>query len=469
MSSYDPRAGSPRDDPRLAGRGYQPSRSRSRSPPRRDTYSNPYRDERREDPRRGSYRRSNSPDRGYRNSRDPPNRGQGDADSETIRVKSSLVGLIIGRAGENLRKVESESGARVQFLQTKDPHATERQCTITGPPRSRDTAKTAIFAIIEENGGANVMQDKGAYTAGMPGRAKVNLPALRDGEDSTQVMVPDKTVGLIIGRGGETIKDLQERSGCHVNILGETKSINGLRPINLIGSVQAVGVAKDLILEIVESDSRGQQQQQQGTGSNAMNPARERPYDGGRGAQGGSTKTIQVPSQAVGMIIGKGGETIKDLQRTSGCKINVHQPSGQDINRDIDLEGSPRQMEDAERAIWEKVETVQERDGQSGGRGGRAGGGGASRGGSGYDQGSSYDGYSQQQQQPASSGYGQYQPQQQAPAAMPFQMPALPQQGTPASGAAPDAATAAYQQFYAQWYMQQMMQGQPGAGAPGQQ
>jgi far upstream element-binding protein len=298
----------------------------------------------------------------------------------------------------------------------------------------------------------------------------VNLPALRDGEDSTQVMVPDKTVGLIIGRGGETIKDLQERSGCHVNILGETKSINGLRPINLIGSVQAVGVAKDLILEIVESDSRGQQQQ--GTGSNAMNPARERPYDGGRGAQGGSSKTIQVPSQAVGMIIGKGGETIKDLQRTSGCKINVHQPSGQDINRDIDLEGSPRQMEDAERAIWEKVETVQERDGQSGGRGGRAGGGGASRGGSGYDQGSSYDGYSQQQQQPASSGYGQYQPQQQAPAAMPYQMPSLPQQGTPASGAAAQdpAAAAAYQQFYAQWYMQQMMQGQqPGAGAPGQQ
>ena len=233
--------------------------------------------------------------------------------------------------------------------------------------------------------------------------------------------------------------------------------------------MQAVGVAKDLILEIVESDSRGQQQQ--GTGSNAMNSARERPYDGGRAAQGGSSKTIQVPSQAVGMIIGKGGETIKDLQRTSGCKINVHQPSGQDINRDIDLEGSPRQMEDAERAIWEKVETVQERDGQSGGRGGRAGGGGASRGGGGYDQGSSYDGYSQQQQQPASSGYGQYQPQQQVPAAMPFQMPALPQQGTPASGAAADpAAAAAYQQFYAQWYMQQMMQGQqPGAGAPGQQ
>lgn len=472
VPSYDPRAGSPRDDPRLGGRGYQPSRSRSRSPPRRDTYSNPYRDERRDDPRRGSYRRSNSPDRGYRNSRDNQSqRGSGDGDSETIRVKSSLVGLIIGRGGENLRKVEGESGARVQFLSAKDPNGAERQCTISGAPRSREAAKAAIFGIIEENGGPNVMQDKGAYTAGMPGRAKVNLPALRDGEDSTQVMVPDKTVGLIIGRGGETIKDLQERSGCHVNILGETKSINGLRPINLIGSPQSVGIAKDLILEIVESDSRGQGGAV--TGSNA-NPMRERGFDNNRGGAGGSSKTIQVPSQAVGMIIGKGGETIKDLQRTSGCKINVHQPQAPDINRDIDLEGTPRAMEEAERVIWEKVETVQERDGMAGGRGGRGGGG---RGGSGYDQGSSYDAYSQQQQQPAMSGYGQYMPQQQqqaAPAMPSFQMPALPQQGIPTQGASGTPAqdpNQAYQQFYAQWYMQQMLaQGQqPGAGAPGSQ
>lgn len=471
VSSYDPRTGPPRDDPRLAGRGYQPSRSRSRSPPRRDTYSNPYRDERRDDPRRGSYRRSNSPDRNYRASREASHRGQTDGDSETIRVKSSLVGLIIGRAGENLRKVESESGARVQFLQARDPHGAERQCTITGPPRSREAARTAIFTIIEDNGGANVMQDKGAYTAGMPGRAKVNLPALRDGEDSTQVMVPDKTVGLIIGRGGETIKDLQERSGCHVNILGETKSVNGLRPINLIGSPQAVGIAKDLILEIVESDSRGQQQQQGGGGPNP-HQQRERPYDGGRGSAGGSSKTIQVPSQAVGMIIGKGGETIKDLQRTSGCKINVHQPKSPDINRDIDLEGTPKAMDEAERVIWEKVETVQERDGNSGGRGGRGGGRGGS---AGYDQGSSYGGYSQQQQQPAMSAYGQYTPQQQqAPPAMPaFQMPTLPQQGTPTQGQSSAPAqdpNQAMQQYYA-WYMQHMMsQGQqPGAGAPGSQ
>ena len=137
VSSYDPRQSSatPREDPRLAGRGY--GRSRSRSPQRHDSYSgNPYRDERREDPRRGSFRRSPSPDRNFRGARDPPpGYRANDGETETIRVKSSLVGLIIGRNGENLRKVETESEARVQFIQAKDAHVPERQCTISGSLR----------------------------------------------------------------------------------------------------------------------------------------------------------------------------------------------------------------------------------------------------------------------------------------------------------------------------------------------
>ncbi|KAF2862568.1 hypothetical protein K470DRAFT_255860 [Piedraia hortae CBS 480.64] len=348
------------------------SRSRSRSPLRRDTYgANPYRDERRDDPRRGSHRRSLSPDRGFRGSRDPPigYRG-GDGETETIRVRSSLVGLIIGRNGENMRRIESDTGARVQFLQARDSHVPERQCTISGSLRARIAAKDAIFQIIEENGGQVVQPDKGAYTPGMPGRAKVNLPALRDGEASTQIMVPDRTVGLIIGRGGETIKDVQEKSGCHVNIVGENKSVNGLRPVNLIGSEAATAKAKELILEIVESDSRDTTA---GRGSSSANanatPAtRDRGF-GNLGASDHVEKTIHVPSEAVGMIIGKGGETIKELQRTSGCKINVHQPSRPDVTRRIDLSGSTRSMEEAERTIWEKVETVQQRDAAAG-RGG---------------------------------------------------------------------------------------------------
>jgi transcription antitermination factor NusA-like protein len=470
----------PREDPRLAGRGYR--RSRSRSPPRRESYgSNPYRDERREDPRRGNFRRSPSSDRNFRGARDPPpGYRANDGETETMRVKSSLVGLIIGRNGENLRRVESETGARVQFIQAKDSHVAERQCTISGSLRARIAARDAINAIIEENGGQNVPQDKGAYTAGMPGRAKVNLPELREGEKSTQIMVPDKTVGLIIGRGGETIKDVQERSGCHVNIVGENKSVGGLRPVNLIGSEQATNMAKELILEIVESDNRGASGSGGGSGPNPPPPSRDRGYgggydrsssNGGGGGGGGGggrdhvEKTIFVPSEAVGMIIGKGGETIKDTQRTTGCKINVHQPSRPDVERRIDLAGTSRSMQEAERVIWEKVETVRQRDAAAGrSHGGR-------------DQGPpSYGGYSQQQQAPAVPGYGSYMPpaQPQAPPQMPaFQVPQTTQPGSDGQSADPYAAWGGQAAVMA-WYASQManmQQGgqQPPGGAPGTQ
>lgn len=464
----------------MANRGGQ--RSRSRSPPRRDAYNaNPYRDERREDPRRGSYRREDSPDRGFRGARDPPagQRGGGGGDGgevETIRVKSALVGLIIGRNGENLRKVETESGARVQFIQATDKHVPERQCTISGPLRARESAKAAIFSIIEENGGTPSQPEKGSYTAGMPGRAKVNLPALRDGEASTQVMVPDKTVGLIIGRGGETIKDLQERSGCHVNIVGENKSVNGLRPVNLIGSERATAIAKEMILEIVESDNRDGNNR---ATSGSMPPAgRDQGYqNNGRGAGGGGgrdhvEKTIRVPSEAVGMIIGKGGETIKDMQRTTGCKINVNQPKPPDVHRDIDLAGTASAMEEAERVIWEKVETVRERDAAAGRGGGGQGQGQGQGQGSGYgggrDQGASqYGAYSQPQQAAPVPGYGQYGAPQAQPQMPAWGQPAQQQQSTPQPGAQSEADVYAAQQWYAQWVamaQQQAQQQQPPGG-----
>jgi transcription antitermination factor NusA-like protein len=470
VQSYDHRQNSatPRGDPRLSGRDY--GRERSRSPPRRDSYgANPYRDERREDPRRGGYRRSPSPERNFRGARDPPpGYRSNDGETETIRVKSQLVGLIIGRNGENLKKVEQESGARVQFIQAKDSHVPERQCTISGSLRAREAAKAAIFGIIDENGGQNVMQDKGAYTPGMPGRAKVNLPTLREGERSTQVMVPDKTVGLIIGRGGETIKDLQERSGCHVNIVGENKSVNGLRPVNLIGDDHATQIAKELIMEIVESDVKS-------SGAN-QNQQRDRGYDnynrgsgGGGGNAGGRDwieKTIKVPSEAVGMIIGKGGETIKELQKTSGCKINVNQPHPPDVTRDIDLAGTARSMAEAERTIWEKVEVVRQRDSAAGRQRGGGGGGGGSGGG--------YDAYSQQQ--PSVPGYGQYMPTQQAPPQMPaFQMPLPGQQSTPQQGGQQYGDQSSSNQGWTQeaiyqWYASQMANlGQQPPPAPGTQ
>lgn len=222
---------------------------------------------------------------------------------ETIVIESGLVGLIIGRQGENLRRVEAETTTRVQFMTGPEASGPMRQCKITGTRQARESAKAEIYRIIDENGNSSATRAANATQSFQKGTS-VHQPPLRAGEDATQIMVPNRTVGLIIGRGGETIRDLQERSQCHVNIVGEEKSINGLRPVNLIGTPQAAAMAKELIMEIVESDTKSLANQ-------GGNVREIRGATGGAGASDGLNNdkisdTIIVPSEAVGMIIGKG-------------------------------------------------------------------------------------------------------------------------------------------------------------------
>jgi far upstream element-binding protein len=288
-----------------------------------------------------------------------------DENVESLNIESNLVGLIIGRAGENLRRVETETGCRVQFITGPDETGPYRQCKITGPRARRADAKAEIDRIINDSGmagNARVTIDRPSREAPAAARTSSHQPALRDGEDSMQIMVPDRTVGLIIGRGGETIRDLQERSGCHVNIVGEQKSVNGLRPVNLIGTPEAATRAKDLIMEIVESDSKSTANKDRAPAQ--REPSRDAGYGAGYGASGGSgadkiNDSIFVPSEAVGMIIGKGGETIKEMQSITGCKINVSQSSGPgEVEREIGLVGPRDAIAAAKRAIEDKVEAV---------------------------------------------------------------------------------------------------------------
>jgi far upstream element-binding protein len=366
-----------------------------------------------------------------------------------INIESNLVGLVIGRQGENLRRIEQDSGARIQFITPADHPGPQRQCRISGNPRSRADAKREIFRTIEDN---NVPRDANRGASNTRQAAKSpSLPALREGENAMQIMVPDRTVGLIIGRGGETIRDLQERSGCHINIVGVQKSINGLRPVNLIGTPEASQKAKDLIMEIVESDTRGPGAQNDAPPQNGGHNPRNDFQQNQNRDHGKINETIYVPSEAVGMIIGKGGETIKEMQSTTQCKINVTQASGADVEREIGLVGTAQAIEQAKRAIMDKVDMVvsfilyiyeelqtnnlqREKGNQRGGGGGR--------------QNDNGDRYSQQQHgQQGSYGQQPYGQQQyaQAPAAA---APAA----DPNAAADPYAAYGGYANYMALWY-----------------
>jgi far upstream element-binding protein len=59
------------------------------------------------------------------------------------------------------------------------------------------------------------------------------------------------------------------------------------------------------------------------------------------------------------MIIGKGGETIREMQNMTGCKINVSQSSGAgEVEREIGLVGSRDAIAQAKLAIEDKVDAA---------------------------------------------------------------------------------------------------------------
>ncbi|KAK2736595.1 hypothetical protein FQN57_000712 [Myotisia sp. PD_48] len=432
-------------------RSYRRSRSPSRTPPRatrdvfRDGY-NPYRDERRPDRRSGGGDRgygrersfsppagrnadtySSPPPRHYRNpgDRSPGRRAGIEDNSETIDIDTKLVGMVIGRQGENLRRIESESGTRIQFLDSPEYNKRIRLCTITGHKSARESAKAEINRVIDEgntssrSAGARVFEPSGHSNHDGGGNSR-----FADEENSMQIMVPDRTVGLIIGRAGETIKDLQERSGCRVNIVNEDRSVAGQVPVNLMGPARAMQHAKELILEIVESDSR----------SSGAQPSREpRGQDTALGPTDKINDKLFIPKESVGMIIGKGGDTIKEMQSITGCKINILPPSGRDPDREVTLYGSASAIEEAKRAIKEKLDNAQKNRGPGGRR---------------EDSHNRYQQYQYPQQQQEQSQSQQYPQDSNSPSAQQQQ----PMQMGAGDGTDPYAMYGGYENYMAMWY-----------------
>lgn len=147
------------------------------------------------------------------------------------------------------------------------------------------------------------------------------------------------------------------------------------------------------------------------------------------------------------------------MQSETGCKINVSQASGADIEREIGLVGTRQAIDDAKRAIWEKVDQVvcfsrpsfcskaneSQREKNNSRR---------------RDNGNQDNGYSHQQ----TPSYGQNAAPVQAPQAA---APAAGGGGGGAAAADPYAVYGGYQNYLAMWYASIAQQQQGGQGAQG--
>merc|ERR1719376_73265 len=79
------------------------------------------------------------------------------------------------------------------------------------------------------------------------------------GGGGNQVVIgfPGDKVGLIIGKGGETVKQLQEQSGAKIVIIQDTPEAPQEKPLRITGTPEGVEQAKQLVIDILnQNDDR---------------------------------------------------------------------------------------------------------------------------------------------------------------------------------------------------------------------
>ena len=66
-----------------------------------------------------------------------------------MAVPRAAVGVVIGKGGDMIKKIQNETGARVQFQQGRDDGPGERRCLLTGKPNQVDQARRRIEELID--------------------------------------------------------------------------------------------------------------------------------------------------------------------------------------------------------------------------------------------------------------------------------------------------------------------------------
>uniref|UniRef100_A0A671NRH1 RNA-binding protein Nova-1-like n=1 Tax=Sinocyclocheilus anshuiensis TaxID=1608454 RepID=A0A671NRH1_9TELE len=172
-----------------------------------------------------------------------------------------------------------------------------------------------------------------------------------EGEYFLKVLIPSYAAGSIIGKGGQTIVQLQKETGATIKLSKSKDFYPGTteRVCLVQGTVEALNSVHDFIAEKVREMPQSAQKtepvcilQPQTT----VNPDRVK-----------QAKLI-VPNSTAGLIIGKGGATVKAVMEQSGAWVQLSQkPEGINLQeRVVTISGEPEQNRKAVEIIVQKIQ-----------------------------------------------------------------------------------------------------------------
>jgi far upstream element-binding protein len=232
--------------------------------------------------------------------------GAGQMLEEQIGVPNGLVGFIIGRGGMNITGMQQRTGCKVQIQKEHEmaPGQTQRVITLTASSKQaidecRGIIENMVTDRIRETG-SMASSTMSAPSGGNTQQHKLN-EAISAGHALVTIAVPDGDVGLIIGRGGMTIRNIQDRSGANIQIPQVADADNpATRTVSITHPhVEGANVAKQLIEEMLATKTQNNQ---------------SGPY---------TSIQVAIPDKDVGMCIGRSGCVIREMQNKTGTQIQI--------------------------------------------------------------------------------------------------------------------------------------------------
>jgi len=297
-------------------------------------------------------------------------------------VSSDYVGAMIGKQGQTIRKITSESRARVD-IHRRESHVPDTMVTIKGSPDSCTKACQEIMQVVRQE-----------------------ADSLNRGQVPFRLLCPNNICGRIIGKQGNVIKQFMEKTDTNIVVSSFDPFPNSLmdsgnnfmdRIITISGPTNNCSRAEEKISEKMrqcfEQDVgsfqfTSQQQMFPGIPGMPLIPSMNmfqnmgRPplsymtgaayYPGTVGPQSTSMQQpevvqLYIPEKSVGAVIGSKGQNIKNIMRLSGARIKIlgandkngsgenHPFSNSGDERKAVISGSPEAQWKAQFYIFEKV------------------------------------------------------------------------------------------------------------------
>ncbi|XP_004555498.3 insulin-like growth factor 2 mRNA-binding protein 2a isoform X2 [Maylandia zebra] len=279
-------------------------------------------------------------------------------------VPTQFVGAIIGKEGNTIKDVTKQTQSKVDIHRKENAGAAEKPITIHSTPEGCSAACRMIL---------DIMQKEANET-----KTTEDIPL--------KILAHNSLVGRLIGKEGRNLKKIEEETGTKITIssLQDLTIYNPERTITVKGSVDACCKAEMEIMkklrEAYENDIAAINQQANlipGLNLNALGifssglPVLP-PAAGPRSAvpavaPAGYNPFLQqapeqevvylfIPTQAVGALIGKKGQHIKQLAHFAGASIKIAPAESPDVTeRMVIITGTPEAQFKAQGRIFGKL------------------------------------------------------------------------------------------------------------------